>query len=259
MKKLCKRKQAMNAHTVTTTTDTPTPTSTPWTAAGEKILAGFGVSPERGLDTRAVARIRKRFGQNQLRQAQRRKALHILRDQFASLMVAILAVAAVIAYLTMDWVDGTAIVAVILINAAIGFTSELKAVRSMEALYRLGQTRTRVRRNGRILEIHAIELVPGDIVAIEAGDMITADVRLISASKLQADESALTGESLAVSKVPDSLPEQTILAERRSMLFKGTAITSGSGEGVVVATGLATELGKISALVQETDSSDTPL
>ncbi|MDP3687815.1 MAG: HAD-IC family P-type ATPase [Sulfurimicrobium sp.] len=249
----------MNAHKNTTTTESPSPTAPPWATDGAKILAGIGVSLERGLDAHAVARNRKRFGPNQLRQARRRNAWHILLDQFASLMVALLAVAALIAYLTMDWVDGTAIVAVILINAAIGFTSELKAVRSMEALYRLGQTRTRVRRAGRIIEIPAVELVPGDIVAIEAGDMITADVRLISASRLQADESALTGESLAVNKAIDPLPDQTILAERRNMLFKGTAVTLGSAEGVVVATGLDSELGKISSLVLETDSSDTPL
>lgn len=251
--------RAMNAHMKTTATETSTPPGAPWAATGKKILAGFGVSLERGLDARGVAQNRKRHGPNQLRQARRRKSWHILLDQFASLMVALLAVAAAIAYLTVNWVDGTAIVAVILINAAIGFTSELKAVRSMEALYRLGQTRTRVRRDGRILEIPAVELVPGDIVAIEAGDMITADVRLISASKLQADESALTGESLAVNKAPDPLPADTILAERRNMLFKGTAVTRGSGEGVVVATGLDSELGKISSLVLETDSSDTPL
>ncbi len=244
--------QFMNAHKNTTA-------APPWATDGAKVLSGFGVSVERGLDAQAVARNHKRFGPNQLRQARRRNAWHILLDQFASLMVALLAVAALIAYLTMNWVDGTAIVAVILINAAIGFTSELKAVRSMEALYRLGQTRTRVRRAGRILEIPAVELVPGDIVTIEAGDMITADVRLISASRLQADESALTGESLAVNKAIDPLPDQTILAERRNMLFKGTAVTLGSAEGVVVATGLDSELGKISSLVLETDSSDTPL
>jgi Ca2+-transporting ATPase len=194
-----------------------------------------------------------------LRQARRRSAWGILLDQFTNLIVGLLAAASVAAFLLVDWLEGTAIAAVIVINALLGFVTELKAVRSMEALYRLGQVTARVRRAGAVEEIAAAGLVPGDIVLVEGGDVVTADLRLVEASKLQANEAALTGESAPVGKSADPVPQETVLAERRSMLFKGTAVTRGSGEGVVVATGLDTELGRITSLVEETESGETPL
>jgi Ca2+-transporting ATPase len=129
----------------------------------------------------------------------------------------------------------------------------------MEALRRMGQTVTRVRRNGKVQEAPADELVPGDIVLLEAGDMITADLRILEASRLQVDESALTGESLPVSKRTEPVEIDTPLDARHNMLFKGTAITAGSAEGVVTATGLATELGEISSLVAEIGEEETRL
>jgi Ca2+-transporting ATPase len=194
-----------------------------------------------------------------LRQAGRRSAWRILLDQFANLIVGLLAAASVAAFLLVDWLDGIAIAAVIVINALLGFFTELKAVRSMEALYRLGQVTARGRRAGSVEEIPAAELVPGDLVLVEGGDVVTADLRLVEASKLQANEAALTGESAPVGKSVDPVPEETALAERASMLFKGTAVTRGSGEGVVVATGLDTELGRITSLVEETEGGETPL
>ncbi|HEX3035811.1 MAG TPA: cation-transporting P-type ATPase, partial [Thermodesulfobacteriota bacterium] len=158
-----------------------------------------------------------------------------------------------------ELVEGVAIIAVILINALIGFFTELRAVRSMEALRRLGSMNAKVRRDGRILEIPSQELVPGDIVIIEGGDVVTADLRLVETSKLQADESSLTGESFPVSKQIESLNGEVPLAERSNMLFRGTAVTRGSGEGVVVATGMSTELGQISSLVEEAQEEKTPL
>jgi Ca2+-transporting ATPase len=129
----------------------------------------------------------------------------------------------------------------------------------MEALRRLGRMDTVVRRGGRIEKLAASELVPGDIVIVEGGDVITADIRLIKASKLQADESTLTGESLPVGKQSASLPPQTALMERSNMLFKGTAVTRGTGLGVVVGTGPHTELGRIADLVSEAEPQETPL
>jgi len=155
--------------------------------------------------------------------------------------------------------DGVAILVVILINTAIGFLTELKAIRSMESLRRMERITARVRRGGQIVEIPASQLVPGDIVVIEGGDVVSADLRLIRTSKLQIDESMLTGESLAVSKQCERIAEDVVLAERTNMLFKGTAVTRGSGEGVVVATGMSTELGNISALVAEAQPSVAPL
>ncbi|MDP6081673.1 MAG: HAD-IC family P-type ATPase, partial [Arenicellales bacterium] len=158
-----------------------------------------------------------------------------------------------------EWVDGVAIVVVILINTVIGFVVELKAVRSMESLRRMEKITAKVRRQGILAEIPASQLVPGDVVIIEGGDMVIADVRLIRSSKLQADESMLTGESLPVGKQLDAVSASAILAERANMLFKGTAVTRGSSEAVVVATGMHTELGSISTLVADAEATATPL
>ncbi|MDZ7808019.1 MAG: HAD-IC family P-type ATPase, partial [Gracilimonas sp.] len=132
-------------------------------------------------------------------------------------------------------------------------------MRAMEALSKLGTVKTRVKRNGRVVEVDAEDLVPGDLVVIEGGDIITADLRIINASKLQANESALTGESLPVSKNDLSITEETVLAERNNMLYKGTAVTRGSCLAVVVDTGMNTELGNISSLVETTEDEVTPL
>jgi Ca2+-transporting ATPase len=129
----------------------------------------------------------------------------------------------------------------------------------MEALQQLGMVSSKVRREGTLMEIPAQELVPGDIVILEGGDVVSADLRLIEASRLQADESTLTGESVPVSKSIKGIESDAPLAERKNMLFKGTSVTRGSGEGVVVGTGMQTELGKISALVEEAEEEITPL
>jgi Ca2+-transporting ATPase len=168
-----------------------------------------------------------------------------------SLIVALLAVAAIIAFAFGDSVEGLAITAVILINGAIGFITELKAVRSMEALRRMGVTTAVVRRTGQTREIKAEEIVPGDVVILDAGDAVTADLRLLEASKLQMNESALTGESTPVSKQADTIAEASPLPDRNNMVFKGTFVTRGSGSGLAVRTGMETELGQISSLVEE--------
>jgi Ca2+-transporting ATPase len=137
-----------------------------------------------------------------------------------------------------EWVEAFAIVVVIVINAAIGFFMEIRAVRSMEALRRLVRINARVRRDGHLQEVFAEELVPGDIVILEGGDLVPSDIRLIEASKLQADESSLTGESVPVSKKTEPVGEDAPLAERSNMVFMGTSLTRGSCEGVVIATGV---------------------
>ncbi len=240
------------------TTDQPRPADF-WSTPAEGVLETLGVDAEAGLSPQAVLERRRQHGSNRLREAKRRGAVRILVDQFTSLIVALLAAASILSYVLVDWIEGTAIAAVILINAALGFATELKAVRSMEALYRLGQVTARVRRDRRVREVSAAELVPGDIVLVDGGDVVTADLRLLAASRLQANESSLTGESTPVGKSVDPVEDSTPLAERRCMLYKGTAVTRGSGEGVVVATGLASELGKITSLVEETESTSTPL
>ncbi len=231
----------------------------PWAASAEATLAALCVDPKRGLSESEVRTRRELHGPNLLREAGRRSSWRLLADQFASLLVGLLVLASGLAFAFGDPAEGLAIASVIALNAAIGFATERRAVRSMEALRELGRVVTSVRRAGRAQRVPAQALVPGDIVLVEAGDVLTADLRLLLASKLQADESALTGESLPVRKRVEPVAEQAPLGERASMLFKGTAVTRGAAEGVVVATGMASELGRISALVSEAEPGTTPL
>jgi Ca2+-transporting ATPase len=231
----------------------------PWSHSWEEILDTLEVPPDQGLDESQVRARRRHFGPNRLRSVKSKSVWQILVEQFRSLIVLLLVVAAALSFAFGEWVEGFAITAVIIINAAIGFVTELRAVRSMEALQQLGSVGAKVRREGKAQAIPAEKLVPGDIVLLEGGDVVTADLRLIEASKLQANESALTGESVPVSKQLEALADETPLAERANMVFKGTAITRGSGEGVAVATGMETQLGRISSLVEEAEEEVTPL
>ena len=231
----------------------------PWALDIPDVLGTLEVDTEHGLSQEQVEERQQKYGPNQLRRHKKRSIVEILIDQLKSIIIVLLAVAALFAFWLGEYVDGWAIVAVIIINTGIGFITEFRAVRSMEALFKLGKVSTRVRRAGKIIEIDAEALVPGDVVIIEGGDIITADLRILQESKLQADESALTGESLPVSKQADAVADDAVLAERSSMLYKGTAITRGAGEAVVVSTGLDTELGEISSLVEEADQEQTPL
>ncbi|MDD3581551.1 MAG: cation-transporting P-type ATPase [Desulfobacca sp.] len=231
----------------------------PWTIAADKVLEKLEVSRDQGLSQTEAQKRRKECGPNRLRRTQTRSAWLILLDQFKSLITLLLALATLLAVAFGNMVEGLAIAAALLINALIGFGTELKAVRSMESLYKLSQVTTKVRREGQIRQIAAEELVPGDIVILEGGDVVSADLRLWEANKLQADESALTGESVPVSKAIAALGEDVPLAERQNLMFNSTSVTRGSGAGVVVATGMDTELGQISSLVEEAEAETTPL
>jgi len=231
----------------------------PWTLSVEEVLEKLQVCPDQGLSRSEAQKRLQEFGPNRLRRAKTRSAWKILVDQFKSLISLLLVVAAGLAFFFGNMVEGVAIVAALLINALIGFGTEWRAVRSMEALYQLSRVTTNVKRDGQIREIAAENLVPGDVVLLDPGDVVTADLRLTEANKLQADESALTGESVPVGKGLEALGEEAPLAERKNLVFKGTSVTRGSGAGVVVATGMDTELGEISSLVEEAEEETTPL
>ena len=183
----------------------------------------------------------------------------LLLHQVQSPVVYLLGLAAGLALAFGERVEACAIGAVLAINTAIGFATEVRAARSIEALRTLGGRTARVRRDGRTVLIPAEALVPGDIVLVEAGDLIAADLRLLEASNLGADESLLTGESVPTDKSIEPTLADAPLGERRSMLFKGTAVTRGTALGVVVGTGLRTELGRISQLVAEAAPARSPL
>ena len=230
-----------------------------WTKQCDEVLEGLVVQREHGLDTEEVRERVRRVGPNALRVRKRESTVTIALRQFKNLITGILSGAAIVSFAVGEPVQGTAISIAVIINAAIGFVTELKAVRSMEALRELGRTSARVRRNGEESVIAADELVPGDIVVVAAGDIISADLRILEASRLETNESTLTGESATVAKQVDAIADDTPLAERSSMLWKGTAITRGSGEGVVTATGSDTELGEVSKLVSEVEDEATPI
>ncbi len=225
----------------------------------EEIIKDLSVDPEQGLDEADIRRRRNKHGANRLNESETASPWKILADQFRNLVIAILAIAAVLSLVMGEMVQMSAILAAILINAAIGFATEWKAVRSMEALRSLGTVRARVMRDGKSATVDSEELVPGDIVLLDAGDVVTADLRLIEANGLTSDESALTGESVPVTKTTEAVATDISLAERTSMAFKGTAITGGSGMGVVVATGMNTELGGIARMTAEASEEATPL
>jgi Ca2+-transporting ATPase len=245
-------------------TGSPTPTGgmacdAAWTKSATETLADLHVDPLLGLRTAEVESRQRQFGQNQLIAAKRRNILSIVADQFKSVVILLLTAAGVLAFLFADQAEALAIFAVIVINGSIGFLTEWRAIRSMEALGRLGSVETVVMRDGNVQSLPAVQLVPGDIVILDGGDIVTADIRLIEAAKLQADESTLTGESLPVGKQTEPMSVSTPVMERSNCVFKGTAITRGSGKGVVVDIGPSTELGRISKLVTEAEAQQTPL
>lgn len=199
------------------------------------------------------------FGPNLLRSKKPARLIAILWQQLKSVVVLLLVVAATVSFVLGDWVEGLAILAVLVINSALGFTMELRAVRSMEALRKMGRTKSTVIRDGQPEVVDSEDIVPGDIVTLEAGDVVTADIRLLEANQLSVDESALTGESLPVEKRDVLLSGEVPIAERINMLFKGTSLSNGSAQGVVVSTGMSTELGLIAKLTEEAVDEETPL
>ncbi len=224
-----------------------------------QVLDTFAVDPGIGLDGDEIQQRIAEHGPNRLREAKSRGAGQILIEQFKSMVIIVLVIAGTVAFLFQHWPEGFAIVAVLLVNAGIGFVTEWKAVRSMEALRDLGGDTIRVRRQGEEKQIDTDDLVPGDIVVLESGDLAPADIRMIESNNLRVNESALTGESESVLKQIEPVAAEAPLAERTCMLYRGTTITQGSGEGVVTATGMQTELGHIAELADSAEKEATPL
>jgi Ca2+-transporting ATPase len=231
----------------------------PFSATVDQVAGHMKTDPEHGLESReATARLRS-HGPNRLTRRRKKSPLTILVHQFKSVIVWLLTAAAALSLVMGDIAEGLAILTVLLINGAIGFFTELRAARSMEALMRIAEVRTRVRRDGRAKVIEAHELVPGDVVILEAGDVVTADLRVCEASNLEVDESVLTGESVPVTKQVEPVGDDASIGDRASMAYKGTAITKGSGEGIVVGTAMSTEIGRISDLAQGAEAEVAPL
>jgi len=207
----------------------------------------------------AVARF-ELYGPNTLPEGERRTVLDMVLDQFKDFLILLLILAAVISGFLGEVVDTAAIIVIVVLNAAIGIVQEYRAERAMEALRKMAAARASVRRDGEVLDVAAEELVPGDIVLLEAGRVVPADMRVIESAQLRIAEAALTGESEAVEKrVAEVEREDTPLGDRLSMAFRGTQVVHGRGEGIVAETGASTELGRIAGIMAGTEGGKTPL
>lgn len=224
----------------------------------EEVQAHLETDLSAGLSAHEVTRRQAKHGLNSMREAAPKGALRILAAQFADFMVFVLLAAAVIAGLLGEPEDTIAIGVIVVLNALIGFVQEFRAERAMSSLRKLAAHQARVLRGGEIRVLPALELVPGDIVLVEAGNQVPADLRVGEAAQLRINESALTGESVPTEKHSGALEAES-LGDRRSMAFKGTSVTYGRGRGIVVATGMATELGRIAELLEERVDAGTPL
>ncbi|NWG87066.1 MAG: cation-transporting P-type ATPase [Hydrogenophilaceae bacterium] len=228
--------------------------------SAQETLENFNVNFNRGLAADVAANRLARYGPNALPEPERRSDLAIFVDQFKSLPILLLGASAVLSAATGGLADAAVIMAVVLINAGIGYATEAQAERLISSLTSIPRPPVTVVREGGTLSLPAREVVPGDILLLTPGCLVAADARLIHVKDLAVDESALTGESLPVAKSAEILcTEQTPLADRLNMVHMGTAVTGGSAIAVVVATGPATEIGLIQALVGETRPPETPM
>jgi magnesium-transporting ATPase (P-type) len=216
-------------------------------------------SDEAGLSSARAAQRLADIGPNRLPEAPPRSGLKRFLAQFHNVLIYVLLAAALVTAVLQHWVDTSVIVGVVVVNALIGFVQEGKAEDALAAIREMLSPHAMVIRDGRRQKIAADALVPGDVLPLQAGDKIAADLRLIQARNLRIDEAALTGESVPVEKTHQACSESAVLADRRSMAYSGTLIAAGQGLGVVTATGAATELGQISTLVARVEQLTTPL
>jgi len=230
-----------------------------WASREDELFSRLGADIKQGLSAAETAKRLESFGPNVIAHADQTPAWKIFLRQFKSPLVLLLAVATIASFAFQEWLDGIAILVVVFINTLIGFYMEFQAGRSMAALKKMVAISAKVFRGGSLSEINIENLVPGDVIYLEAGDMAAADARLYNSTQLQVDESSLTGESVPVEKEPAVLPADTPLAERSNLLFKGTFVTKGNGWAVVTGTGMNTELGKIAQLVGSSEQAATPL
>ena len=214
---------------------------------------------QRGLSEAEAADRREHFGANVLPSAARGGVLRRWLRQFQNPLVYVLVAAGLVTLLLAEYVDSIVIFGVVIVNAVIGFLQESKAEAALDALRSMVRTETRVVRDGRPRRVPSEDVVPGDLVLVEAGDKIPADLRLAHADEVRVDESTLTGESQPVRKDEVVLPDETPVADRRNVLYSGTLVTGGSAAGLAMATGAETELGRIHRLVGRAQVLDTPL
>jgi len=214
---------------------------------------------ENGLDKKLLIGLQQRYGRNELPLQPLEPGWKRFLNQFRNVLIYVLLVSAIISLLLEHIVDSGVILLVVVVNAVVGFVQEGKAVRALDAILSMARTHCLVFREGVQESIDSSELVPGDVVIIQAGDRVPADLRLFYCKNLRCDESALTGESQPVSKHENPIAEHTTLAERKNMVYMGTMVTFGVARGIVCNTGVNTEIGTISEMVQHTSLPETPM
>ncbi|TBW29276.1 cation-transporting P-type ATPase [Gramella sp. KN1008] len=224
-----------------------------------KLLQELDSDKDKGLSSDKVRARQAIYGPNLLERKKKKSVLHIFAEQFLDPIIYILAVAMVLAFFFQDWIEGFAVLFVIIMTSLIGFFMELQAVRSIEALQKLAPATCRVLRDSEVQTIESGLLVPGDILILEMGDMVPADARLIETNSLAIKESVLTGESHQIEKIIEVLDESIPLSEQKNMVFSSTVVTRGSAKAIVTATGNATKIGEISKLTHEAIKVRTPL
>jgi Ca2+-transporting ATPase len=237
-----------------------TPSNIQWhTLTAAAAAAALATDPARGLETTLAARRLREYGPNLIAREHEISPWPIFFAQFRSAVVWILAAAAIVSALLGERLDAAAILAIVLLNGAIGFFQEYRAERAVAALAKLTAPRARVMRGAAAAIIPAEEVVPGDILVLEAGDLVAADARLAELADLRTNEAALTGESVPVEKTLAELASDTLLPDRTNMLFLGTSVVGGTGRAIVVATGRATEFGRIAQMLESASDTTTPL
>jgi len=217
-------------------------------------------SSAQGISSEEALKRSDKYGPNELKEKKKKTPFMMLIDQFRDFMILVLVAAAIISGFIGELSDTIAIIVIVVLNAVIGFIQEYRAEKAMAALKKMSAPSATVMRNGMPSVIAASELVPGDIIILEAGNVVPADMRLLESAQLRVEEAALTGESVPVEKHTESLhDEQLPLGDRKNMAYKGTFVTYGRGRGLVIATGMDTELGKIATMLQEEEDVKTPL
>lgn len=226
----------------------------------QEVAADLAVEPKKGLDSNEAERRLKLVGYNRLTEKKGVSPLAIFFSQFADFMVLVLIAATLISGFLGEYADAVTILAIIIVNAILGFAQEYKAERALEALKKMIAPEAKIIRNGVAMNIPAERLVPGDVVLLETGDILPADIRVIDAGQMEVNEAVLTGESVPVKKrAQEVYSEESTLGDRRNMAYMGTIVTRGSGKGIVADTGMHTEMGEIAGYIEQVKNEDTPL